>query len=255
MAAGADTVTIHETQLLETRLGLLESIRQPPVTVLGRATRRGSSSPTSATSSTGSAKSTVNPAGGSGGGAATEAGGSGARRGRGWPVARSNLPRRRRWPPSLHSWSGRRAASSASLVSPDASCPTQRTRTYGRPQRLLNLSSSCTSCQAHDQASRKRRPPTVAGPHRRPGEPGVGVLEIRAQTLDVYLITVTSAPDRGMSRRYVLGAVRARTLKGPAYPADLDGAHPAESCDRKGSSVCSVSSSTSSPTSNCTSRQ
>ena len=51
----------------------------------------------------------------------------------------------------------------------------------------------------------------------------------------------------GMSSRYVFGAVRARTRKGPI--------HRGGSSERDGRAVCFVSGSTSSPTANCTSRQ
>ena len=55
------------------------------------------------------------------------------------------------------------------------------------------------------------------------------------------------AAAAGMSRRYVLGAVRARIRKGLIQREEIS--------KREGRGVCSVSSSTSSPTSNCTSRR
>ena len=83
---------------------------------------------------------------------------------------------------------------------------------------------------------------------RRRGSLGAQVVraaKVRPQALDVELRAVRQVV--GMSRRYVSGAVRARTLKGPIQRG--------ESNDREGSCVCSVSSSTSSPTANCTSRR
>ena len=41
-------------------------------------------------------------------------------------------------------------------VSPDASRPAQRTSTQGRPQRILNVSSSCTSCSVSADHRQRR---------------------------------------------------------------------------------------------------
>ena len=73
---------------------------------------------------------------------------------------------------------------------------------------------------------------------------------VRAARYDRRRSTLNSAQVSQVawtSRRYVFGALRARTLKRPIQRG--------ESNDREGSGVCSVSSSTSSPTANCTSRR
>jgi hypothetical protein len=127
------------------------------------ATSRGSSGPPAPRRGPrGGAASTAKPTGASGAGhyagtAAARPGGAGGGRGRVRPVARSKAEMASSQLVRL---------SSGSHVSPEASQPAQRTSTWGRPLRILNLSSSCSrapSGVANGGGARRRGPPGDGG--------------------------------------------------------------------------------------------
>ena len=145
----------------------------------------------------------MNPVGGSAG-----RGAGGRRRrsaaGQGVAAARSEAAMASSGP-SSRSGHGCRAAPTCRQTHCAPGAP-RSTSAYGLPQRILNLSSSCTSWQAHASACRQCQPPEVAGPHHRPGDP-----EVRASRSTLNSWQACQVP--GISRRYTLGAERASDIR------------------------------------------
>ena len=114
------------------------------------------------------------------------------------------------------SQSVRSSSGSRRDVSPAASRPIQRTSSYGRPQCILNLTSSCTSCSGR----RPGQPLAVAGRHPSRHRGGGRVVGRRRSALNSG---ETRTRVAGISSLQAFGAVRARTRKGTIHRKEGSG--------------------------------